>query len=97
MSTQSVQVANVIKNQIGVRNLMCWGASNFIAINEQDGGLIFKVLPNPKLRGGGTVKIVLDFNDTYHVQIFNNRKRIIYDQEGIYCDQLSEILWKQLG
>ena len=97
MTTQAVQVATTIKNQIGTRNLMCWGANNFIAVNEQDGGLIFKILPNPKVRGGGTVKVVLDFNDTYHVQIFNNRKRIIYDQEMLYCDQLAEVLWNQLG
>ena len=97
MTTQAVQVANIIKSQIGTRNLMCWGSHNFGVINEADGGLVFKIARNNKLLGGGWVRIVLDFNDTYHVQIFNNRKRIIYDQEMLYCDQLAEVLWNQLG
>jgi hypothetical protein len=93
----SVQVATIIKSQIPVRSLMCWGAHNFSATNEKLGGLIFKVNPNPKLRGGGYVKIVLNGLDLYDITILNNRKRIIYELENAYAEDLDEIFWKQLG
>jgi hypothetical protein len=81
-------VAMTIMRQIGGETLMCIGAHDYEVLNEKLGGVTFRINPNPKLRGGGRVSIVLDYMDTYDVKIFNNRGRAVYDESTIYCDML---------
>jgi len=97
MTTDTLQVARIIQKQINMHSLMCWGAHKFSAVNELCGGLAFKVNPNPKLRGGGTVKVVLNPLDLYDITIYNNRNRTIYHIQNAYAEDMEPILWNQLG
>lgn len=87
-------IANVILDQIGRHlggTLTCIGAHDFLAIKGNDhhqGGVTFKINPNPKLRVPGRVTITLAFNDTYNVSI-QTAKEVVYQASDIYCDQLA--------
>ena len=87
--TAIFSVAKTIIDQIGTNTLMCIAAKNFLTVNEKLGGVQFKVGRNPLLRGGGTVKVVLDYSDTYDVTIKNNRGKVLYKASNIYCDMLA--------
>lgn len=87
-----MEVANVIKRQIGVVALMSCGAHDFVAIED---GLRFKV-------GGRRrwCQVVLEPSDTYYVHVFRLKGAALetvseYGQGGIYADQLAEIIRKE--
>jgi len=88
----SQEIAQTIRQQIGKLTLMRLASHNFAFINGEEGkhlgGLTFKIRANPKLRGGGRVTVLLDFNDTYSVIIVNNRGREISNDKGIGWEQL---------
>lgn len=88
----AVTVARTILNQIGSSTLMCIGFHKPIivpACSEHDGGVTFKINPNPKLKMHGKVTITLAFNDTYNVKIETCKGKVVYDEKGIYNDMLA--------
>jgi len=73
------QIGNVTLGGVGARNL------------THDGDRLFFTIS----RGHRKVVITLDGNDTYHVQTVMIRSgKVVYDVEGIYCDQLAEAVWQ---
>ena len=97
-------VANTIREQIGQNSLMCFGARQFMGWAESDsdrGRLTFVVSNNPKIQRRCFVTVVLDFDDTYTVSVWyrnrSNEAQILSESKGIYCDQLSDLLFSVLG
>ena len=91
MNTNPLIIANTIRNQIGASTLMCIGAHKVTAMPSSDkrlGGLMFQILPNPKMKSGGMVMVELMGNDTYTVTIKDKKDNILYNNEDIYCDML---------
>ena len=85
------QIANTIRDQIGINTLMCIGAHNLgivPATDKQLGGLAFKLGRNPKMKQGGNVMIQLMPNDTYTVRIMTSRGKMVLERNDVYCDQL---------
>jgi hypothetical protein len=85
------EIANTIRDQIGINTLMCIGAHNLGIVPATDkilGGLAFKLGRNPKMKQGGTVMIQLLPSDTYRVAIMTSRGKMVLEQEDVYCDQL---------
>lgn len=86
------EIANTIRDQIGVNTLMCIGAHNLGIVPATDkilGGLAFKLGRNPKMKQGGMVMIQLMPSDTYTVRIMTSRGKMVLEAENIYCDQLA--------
>lgn len=89
--SNALVIANTIKQQIGVNTLMCIAAQGLAALSECDkylGGLTFKVGRNPKMKQGGRVTILLDFNDTYTVRIVDARGAVLSETSCVYADML---------
>lgn len=85
------EIANAIKQQIGINTLMCIGAHDLGIVPATDkilGGLAFKLGRNPKMKQGGMVMIQLMPSDTYTVRIMTSRGKMVLEQEDVYCDQL---------
>lgn len=85
------EIANIIKQQIGINTLMCIGAHAMGIVPATDkhlGGLAFKLGRNPKMKQGGMVMITLLPSDTYRVCIMSSRGKLMLEAEDIYCDQL---------
>lgn len=97
---QVKEVANTIYAQIGGgRFSMMTGAKNFMALNEQLGGLSFKL---PRMSGikVNYVKIVLNGSDLYDVtfgKIVKDKYTIISEHKDIYCDMLEDLFEKETG
>lgn len=73
--------------QCGLHAMMCWGARGFANIGN---GLLFKV-SGRKLKG--TVRVMLDEgSDLYNLHFLNLRGREINKIEGVYFDQLAELI-----
>lgn len=93
----NLALAKTILAQIGSNSLACMGAKAIFAIpptkdaigvtDGHEGGVQFKFTNCPKVRTG-TVRVLLNGNDTYTVQILNVRGREIYNASNIYCDML---------
>ncbi len=64
-----------------------WGVSAKYNFNNK--ALVLKV--NGRHHKGYVV-VTLDFNDTYTVNIINNRGKILNQYENVYCDELQEII-----
>lgn len=102
MTTETKQymaVANTIAKQIGGGALYMIGARNKVGLNEKLGGLGFST---GKVAAGkaNTVKIVLNYDDTYDMEFSYTRgssKRVIAELEGIYFDQLNAMIEKYTG
>ena len=101
-----MSVAQTILNQIkagrdvaghngGTTLMMCWGARQFIAHNENAdhmGALRMRV-SGAKFKG--LVFIKLMFNDTYTVQFAKMRKGefdVKREIDNVYCDQLTGLI-----
>ena len=85
------EIANTIRDQIGINTLMCIGAHNLGIVPATDkilGGLAFKLGRNPKMKQGGTVMIQLLPSDTYRVAIMTSRGKMVLDISDVYGDQL---------
>ena len=88
---QEKQIANTIRDQIGINTLMCIGAHELgivPATDKQLGGLAFKLGRNPKMKQGGMVMVTLNYSDTYTVRIMTSRGKMVLEQSDVYCDQL---------
>ncbi len=88
----SNHIARTILNQIGMNSIMCLGVPHntiraIAASDKNEGGLEFKFTNCPKVRSG-TVRVTLDFNDTYTVSVLNMRGREIFNASNVYADQL---------
>jgi hypothetical protein len=85
------EIANTIRDQIGINTLMCIGAHNLgivPATDKHQGGLAFKLGRNPKMKQGGNVMITLAASDTYRVCIMSSRGKMMLEVEDVYCDML---------
>jgi hypothetical protein len=101
MSLSTVDIANTIRDQIGIRNIMCFGVPprTMMALppNEfRHGGLYFRFTNCPKIRHG-SVMVELMGDDTYTVTIKNQRDTVKYKGDGIYCDMLFDVLDEHIG
>ncbi len=96
----SKEIAKIILNQLGGNKLIAMtGAKNLCALDEQCGGLSFKL---PKFSGVKVnyVKIVLNGSDLYDVEfgrIYGNKYTVISKHYDIYCDMLVELFEKETG
>jgi len=90
--SEHVAVATEIRRQIGARNLMAIGAREFVALNEQRGGLRMKV------NRGQWVEVILTGRDTYDVTWLRvNRSTyarvVLGSRSDVYAEQLGETLY----
>lgn len=99
-ANQTIEVANTILSQLGGRRFTTMtGANSLTAINEQCGGLSFRL---PRMNGVKVnyVKIVLNGLDLYEVtfgRIYNNKFSVISEHKDVYCDELENLFEKQTG
>lgn len=93
-------VGQEILNQIRVQDrmaLMAWGASEYIALPENDkslGGLQFKIR-TPKYKRGVRVKITLNGSDLYDIEIIRvsgANVKVLDTANDVYADMLIEVL-----
>ena len=76
----SKQLAETIIAQIRALDrvaLMCWGSSDFLVMTESEknlGGLRFTVRNCRTFKGTAFVKVMLDFNDTYTVTLYKQKR-----------------------
>lgn len=91
----AVQIAKTIIAQIKYGDayaLMAWGAQNFVALEESkefQGGLRFRV---NGLKFKGFVQVQLRWIDDYTISFLNKAGEVKKKVEGIFCDQLVEII-----
>lgn len=98
--SQAVQVATIIRDQIGAQALMILGAKHIAAVNEGEGGLSFKVGGRPVKGKGNYVKITLTAMDDYTVEFGVCRKfdyTVTSTVEGVYADQLLDVIEEGTG
>ncbi len=90
------EIAATIRKQIGMRTLMACGAREWqFPTNAK--GIIFKV-GNGRLRLH--IKVILTSMDDYSVSLIKLGRvdtKIVEHYDGIYCDQLSEIVYKMVN
>lgn len=99
-STEARTVASTIKAQIGIPSLMRVGASDFMCTSEQRGGLVFKAWIAPKGQSRARVmqvQVILTGADLYDVTVGYLQARTYawvehYSIEGVYADQLAEVI-----
>jgi len=79
--------------------VMCWGSNSFRGTGPIDpfhnGELMFNI-ENVKGIKKGHISIRLMYNDLYEIEIFNDKKSV-YKIDGIYNDQLIEIIGDKIG
>lgn len=96
----SKEIAKEILSQLGANKfLVMTGAKNLCSLNEQLGGLSFRL---PKFSGVkiNYVKIVLNASDLYDIEfgrVFGMKYTVISTHKDIYCDQLQELFTKETG
>ena len=89
------QIAQTILNQINSLDkwaMPSYAAENLTVLPEQtthQGGLYFKC-NGYKVKG--SVHILLHWNDTYTIKFFDNNRNLMKELDGVYCDQLVEVL-----
>lgn len=107
MNTETVQIANIIREQITTGVLMSLGARSFTEMDEWEtrrGGLDFHatILPMRKDGTRGTrartmrVWVELAWNDTYTVKVFYTGRDwqdvTHFQRDMVYADQLPKLL-----
>lgn len=91
----TMEIARTILNQIKYGDqwaLGSYGATNFAALSEnkeRSGGLSFQV---NGLKHKGWATIELRWVDDYTVIFTNKKREVVKRVEGVYCDQLVEVL-----
>ena len=96
-ANETLQIANIIRQQIGVGTLMAVGARDLIALDEnngQRGGLRFTVNRTRLTR----IDVRLAWNDTYTVEFVKinartHEARVVDSRDGVYCDNLADVVY----
>ncbi len=100
-----MEIAKTILEQIKCTDrwaLGAWGANNYVGgkVDGENEGVKFKV-SSTKTKRGTWVMITLDEGaDLYNIKMYRILKTDVkydYELEGIYCDQLVEILDSVIG
>lgn len=97
-----VEVANVIKSQIyagGINKVWSWGANSFscgqMPKEEKGGGESFLMFKVQGFIFKGLVRVILEWNDTYKVQLLKREKGelVVKDEvSNVYFDELTDII-----
>ena len=85
-------IAITIKQQIGFPSWAASGARKAMILPADEclGGIRFTTGTGHK-----AIEIRLDYNDTYSVKYLSKRtEKVIHEAEGIYCDQLSLLVYE---
>lgn len=101
MSLDTLTIANTIRDQIGIMNIMAFGVprKSMMALPANDerlGGLFFKFTNCPNIRNG-SVMVELMPSDTYRVTVKNQLGNVKYQGDDIYCDVLFDVLDRVIG
>lgn len=99
-----VEVANAILEQLGGRKfIVCTGATNLLSLDDERGGLQFRLPARFAKEGINSVRIVLDASDTYSVT-FHRIGRApsfkiaqVSEVNGVYADSLREVFERHTG
>lgn len=100
---QAARIGREILRQCGAMTLMCVGAHEKVILDDIQNGEVtvkFKCSGMKLQRGGVTMITYRMGRDDYHVQIGRVRNFVftpLFDQEGVYCDQLENILNDVIG
>lgn len=89
--SSDLTIAKEIYNQIGKKAMFMMGAKN---VAGDDNSLSFKISGSPKFN---YIKITLNSLDTYDIKfikIFNNKITREEEVNGVYNDQLKDIIEK---
>ena len=101
------RIAITIKEQLRYNDYLRparWAARDYCIIGEGDhgegvgkvqAGLSFKVSGTKNLMRGGYVAVYLNWDDTYSVRVVRVRgsdMKLISLKNGIYCDNLGEVI-----
>jgi hypothetical protein len=92
---EELQIAKTIVSQIMANDkwaLGCYAAQKLETTPQQEdfqGGLKFQC-NGYNVKGYTTIQ--LHWNDTYTISFYNRNKNLIKIVEGVYCDQLVEVL-----
>jgi hypothetical protein len=91
---RNIEIANIIREQLGRMALMMLGAKNLIAV---DNGLRFDIRGS---QAANKVEIILDPSDTYTVKFWKGRGtswRVVAEQDGVYVDCLLKTITTHTG
>lgn len=88
-----VTMDQLMSGSTSVKEFMGWGIDPRISVltNDEDEsvGMILKM---ENERYSDLVMITLSWDDTYRIRFFNQDFEMLKDVEGIYCDQLFEVI-----
>jgi hypothetical protein len=92
---ESKEIANTILNQLkclGTMALMSWGSRKYSVVHN---GLKFQI--NTPRISYGWVEIILDLgSDTYNLNFYNSRMKLLSQSKEIYVDELISIIDKNI-
>lgn len=94
-TNRTMEIAQTIVSQIKALDFWAmgaWGCQNLVALPESKefaGGLRFKV---NGMKFKGYVAIELRWVDDYTISFLNRKGEVAKKVEGVYCDQLVEII-----
>lgn len=100
---EDLTVPNIIKSQLyglDANAMGCWGSNNFRgsgAIDPEHNGQLLFDISNLKEINQGTIKINLNYSDTYDLWIYGDNKKLIEEYRNIYFDQLTDIIGEVIG
>ena len=100
-ASETLEIANIIRQQIGIGTLMAIGARDLIALDENDGqrgGLRFTVNRTRLTR----IDVRLRWNDTYTVEYVKisartHQARVVDSRDEVYCDVLADVVYTLSG
>lgn len=90
------QMANTIRKQIGLSNLMAIGAREYKFLEEEQPGISFKV---NRGQARQWMEIYL-INDTYTVQLWKKTKTdnlLLEVARDVYCEQIGSIVYHMVN
>ena len=90
------QMANTIRKQIGLSNLMAIGAREYKFLEEEQPGISFKV-NRPQARQRMEIFLI---NDTYTVQLWKKTKTddmLIGVARDVYCEEIGSVVYQMVN
>jgi hypothetical protein len=93
------QMANIIRKQIGLSNLMSIGAREYKFLENGSNGISFKVNSPTKRE---SIEVILNGDDTYSINHYKlkrvtNEKIYLNQVRGVYCDQIGGIIYHMIN